>query len=94
MPIHNLEIMELQNFRRLFDTPRVSALKCRYFGVFSFWLFTAPADAKWTNRFIRVLIFLQNGLNLAFRAFFGDGRGETAAFSPALIFVGRRTARA
>lgn len=92
MPIHNLEIMELSRFRRLFEDPRVAPLMCGYFGAFSFWLFTAPQEAAWTNRFIRVLIFLQNGLNLAFRLLLGNGRGETAAFSPALIFVGRRAA--
>jgi len=90
LPMHNLELMKLPKFRSAFGDVRLEALRCSYFGTFSFWMFTAPSDARWTNRMIRIFILLQRGLNFFFRFAF-SGRGcESAIFSPNLIFVGRK----
>lgn len=90
LPLHNLDIMRLPRFRKLFEKQPLEVLQCSYFGTFSFWLFTAPYDARWLNRVVRMLITLQRGLNLLFRVAFA-GRGcESAMFSPNLLFVGRK----
>jgi hypothetical protein len=90
MPLHNLEIMDLSRFQRLFDRPGLESLRCGYFGTFSFWLFTAPPEARWINRFIRLLTWAQRGLNLAFRMLFADRGCETSSLSPNLLFIGRK----
>lgn len=92
IPMHNFEIMEITRFRSLFKKQSLNELRCSYFGTFSFWLFTAPKEARWSNCLIRLLIVLQRGLNFLFRLTFA-GRGcESAIFSPNLIFVGRKKA--
>ena len=90
LPMHNLDIMKLQQFQRLFDSQSLDILRCSYFGTFSFWLFTAHKDAWWASHVIRGLIVLQRLLNLVFRLAFREHGYETAMFSPNLIFVGRK----
>lgn len=90
LPLHNLDIMLLPSFRKLFERQPLEILRCSYFGTFSFWMFTAPDDARWLNRVGRGLIVLQRGLNLLFRLAFADRGCETAMFSPNLLFVGRK----
>lgn len=90
LPLHNLDIMKLPNFCKLFEKQPLETLRCGHFGTFSFWLFTAPAESRWVNRFIRCLIVVQRGLNLLFRLAFGQRGFETAGLSPNLLFVGRK----
>jgi SAM-dependent methyltransferase len=93
LPLHNLDIMRLPRFRALFQGLPLEQLHCSYFGTFSFWLFTAPPEARWINRLIRLLLLAQRGLNLIFRLIFG-GRGcESATLSPNLLFIGRKIDR-
>ena len=68
LPLHNLDIMRLPRFRALFQGLPLEQLHCSYFGTFSFWLFTAPPEARWINRLIRLLLLAQRGLNLMFSA--------------------------
>ena len=90
LPLHNLDIMKLARFRQLFEKQPVDTLRCGYFGTFSFWLFTAPSEARWIGRVISFLIVLQRGLNILFRLVFRGKGGESATFSPNLLFVGRK----
>lgn len=91
LPLHNLELMKAENFRAACALPGLDVLQCGHFGTFSFWMFTAPAQAQLTNRFIRLLQLLQRGLNLLLRGVFGRRGGESAWFSPNLIFVARKS---
>jgi SAM-dependent methyltransferase len=93
LPLHNLEIMEAERFRSLFTRLEVDSLRCSHFGTFSFWLFTAPASSRLISGLIRVLLIIQRGLNVLFRLLFSWRGFETAAFSPNLIFVGRKRIR-
>jgi SAM-dependent methyltransferase len=90
MPLHNLEIMKIKCFREVCALPGLDVLRCGHFGTFSFWMFTAPPDARWLNRFIRLLHIVQRGLNLILRLTFGRKGCESALFSPNLIFVARK----
>lgn len=93
LPLHNLDIMRVSRFRELFKGLPLESLRCSYFGTFSFWLFTAPPEARWANRAIRILHLVQRGLNLAFRLLFGSRGCENSLFSPNLLFVGRKLDR-
>jgi 2-polyprenyl-3-methyl-5-hydroxy-6-metoxy-1,4-benzoquinol methylase len=90
IPLHNLDIMKLDAFRKLYESLPIDCLHCDYIGTFNFWLFTAPPESKWACRFIQILLLIQRGLNLVFRMIFRDKGIETATFSPDLIFVGRK----
>ncbi len=90
LPLHNIELMKLPNFKSAFDTPSLEMLRCSYFGTFSFWMFTAPAHAYWSNKLIRLLQILQRGINLLSRIIFRKNGFETSVFSPNLIYVGRK----
>lgn len=90
LPLHNLDLMDISRFRGAFEEQPLEALRCGYFGTFSFWMFTAPSEARWANRVIHMLLILQRGLNLLFRLAFADRGCESAMFSPNLLFVGRK----
>jgi len=93
LPVHNLEIMELKAFCRSFEGLPLETLRCSHFGTFSFWMFTAPSEARFLNSVVRGLTVLQRGLNLVFRLLFA-GRGfESPMFSPNLLYIGRKIAR-
>lgn len=92
LPLHNLELMKAENFRDACVVPGLDVLRCGHFGTFSFWMFTAPHQARLANRFIRMLHIVQRGLNLLLRLAFGRKGCESALFSPNLIFVARKLA--
>lgn len=92
LPLHNLDLMKAENFRKACAAPGLDILRCGHFGTFSFWMFTAPPEARLANRFIRLLHIAQRGLNFLLRLIFGRNGCESAAFSPNLILVARKTA--
>jgi SAM-dependent methyltransferase len=92
LPLHNLELMKVENFRDACAVPGLDVLRCSHFGTFSFWMFTASPHARLVNRFIRLLHIVQRGLNLLLRLVFGRKGCESALFSPNLIFVARKPA--
>jgi SAM-dependent methyltransferase len=89
--IHNLTIMRLPEFRKLFDDARLMPLACGYFGGFSFDLFSDEARPEAPGQkalaFVR---YAQPVLNLAFRRLFGDRCVDTAWTSQSLIYIGRK----
>ena len=91
LPLHNLELMKVEKFRDACALPELEVLRCGYFGTFSFWMFTAPPQARLANRFIRLLHIVQRGLNPLLRLLFGRKGCESALFSPNLIFVARKS---
>jgi SAM-dependent methyltransferase len=91
--IHNLNIMKLREFRKLFDDARLIPLTCRYYGTFTFDLFSDEARPELRSQKALALVqHAQPVLNLAFRRLFGDRGAETAWTSPYLIYIGRKRA--
>ncbi len=86
--MHNIDIMNKQNFSRSFDKKYISPSFCGYFGIFNFSLFGTKNNLK---RF--VLIFFNSFqliLNVIFRILFKDKRIENKLFSPYLMFCGMK----
>jgi SAM-dependent methyltransferase len=87
---HNLDIMRKQRFARLFQKPGLSPLFCAYYGTFNFYLFLTGKYSR--LRFILTLFSkLQPVLNLLFRVVLKDRGLESRFFSPALLFIGKKT---
>jgi SAM-dependent methyltransferase len=89
--IHNLAIMKLREFRKLFDDARLIPVTCAYYGTFTFDLFSDEARPEMaTQKALAVVHHAQPVLNLAFRRLFGDRGAETGWTSPYLIYIGRK----
>jgi SAM-dependent methyltransferase len=87
IPMHNLAIMSKPAFLGLFDPAKVRAVRCDYFGTFSFCLFNTRAGS-WLAPLLAACARLQPLLNVLFRACFGARGGECRFTSPQLIFAG------
>lgn len=89
IPIHNREIMRMDNFRSLFDIDCLESVFCGYYG-------TARADifihgkGPFTRLIRRAAESFQAFQNLLFRAVLRDRGLETPAFSPNLLFIGKK----
>ena len=79
--MHNLGIMERQEFSELFEGIGLKILYCNYFGTFNFGLFR--------NR-KKICDYLQWLLNIIFYLLFRNRGFENKFFSPYLIFIGRK----
>jgi SAM-dependent methyltransferase len=88
--IHNLAIMRKEAFAELFDTIGVQRLFCDYYGTFSFFLFNVKEGSAMRHA-LAVSHRLQPMLNLTFRSIFKDKSIEGSAFSPSLLFIGRKS---
>ena len=87
IPIHNLEIMDRENFRQVFYSQNLEELFCGYYGIFNFNLFYSRNNAL--LRFVlKTLQKTQPPLNLLFRTVAGNRIIEFARFSPSLVFIG------
>jgi SAM-dependent methyltransferase len=87
IPMHNLTIMQKQEFKELFDKSQVTDLFCNYYGTFNFGLFNAPEDSL-LQSVLGLCMKMQIPLNLAFRLLLKNRGAESALFSPSLIFIG------
>jgi 2-polyprenyl-3-methyl-5-hydroxy-6-metoxy-1,4-benzoquinol methylase len=87
IPMHNLEIMSMRAFERLFDHRKVKPLVCSYVGTFSFYLFNTPEGSRLAP-LLRACMKAQTGLNVLFRTLLGDRGFENRFTSPQLIFAG------
>ncbi len=89
--IHNLNIMTLPEFRKLFDDPRLVPMTCRYYGGFSLDLFSDEAHPELRGqKALRFVRYVQPVINLAFRRLFRNSGGDTAWTSPYLAYIGRK----
>lgn len=93
LPLHNLDLMKEEVFRLACQVPELETYRCGYFGTLSFWMLTAPAEAVWTNRVIRIFHLMQRGLNFLMRIIFRANGCESSMFSPNLIYVGVKKVR-
>jgi SAM-dependent methyltransferase len=85
--IHNIEIMEKERFKKLFDESRLEPLFCNYYGTFDFTLYNTKENSS-LRYALSVCRKLQLGLNAGFRLLFGSGSVEHRYFSPQLLFIG------
>jgi SAM-dependent methyltransferase len=87
IPLHNLSIMQQDQFCRLFKRHDLAPLLCGYYGTFSFGIFNAGPES--TTRYLLIACDkVQRLLNAGFRLLFGARGAESRYFSPYLIFVG------
>ena len=86
--IHNLNIMNLEPFRALFEHEGLEPLYCGYLGTFSLNIVEPKHWHGFKYRLIRLGWIAQLGLNVMFRAVFGNKGPESRWFSPYLVFVG------
>lgn len=89
IPIHNREIMRMDDFRALFDIDCLETVFCGYYG-------TARADifihgkGPFTRLVSRAAEAFQAFQNLLFRLVLRNRGLETSAFSPNLLFIGKK----
>jgi 2-polyprenyl-3-methyl-5-hydroxy-6-metoxy-1,4-benzoquinol methylase len=89
LDIHNTHIMNLREFRRLFQREGIETKFCGYFGTFNFGLFnTKPSSPK--RHILRLCTLFQVGLNALFLLFLGKRGLETGWASPHLLFIGAK----
>ena len=91
IPRHNISIMRKAVYQRLFDNKNLETLFCDYYGAFSFYLFTAGRSVV-KRHLLGACHRLQPILNLGMRTIFGSKGPETPAFSPFLLYIGRKSA--
>ncbi|HAJ26443.1 MAG TPA: hypothetical protein DCG53_04230 [Syntrophus sp. (in: bacteria)] len=90
LPLHNLSIMQLKEFRKLFKLHKLQEQWSGYTGTFNFWLFTAEDPGLILKFFMRMMIVAQMAMNVIFRLVFRERGMETAWFSPNLLYVGKK----
>jgi len=89
LDIHNLDIMAKDTFAGLFVQEGLETLFCGYSGTINLSMFHNHAGG-WRNLFAKSLNQLQRGLNLAGFMVLRDRGLESRAFSPYLVFIGRK----
>jgi len=90
LALHNIEIMRLREFRKLFQHKKMREQWSGYVGTFSFWLFTFENTGLVKKIVHQILIIVQLMLNVLFRLLFKERGLETSWFSPNLLYVGKK----
>jgi len=89
LKIHNLDIMDINEFKKLFNKKKLTSFFCGYYGIVDFALFITKR-----NLFIKgLLIFLkinQLFLDLIFKIIFPKKIIQIPNLSPSLIFIGKK----
>ncbi len=89
IPLHNREIMRIKSFESLFDPGRLESVFCGYFGTYRIDFFI-DRRGQMMRLAGKAAEAAQAGLNLFFRLVLRDRGFETSAFSPNLLFIGRK----
>jgi SAM-dependent methyltransferase len=87
LPLHNLAIMQLETFSKLFERKPLSKLTSQYYGTCNFGLFLAEKTSV-RRHLLPVAAKIQRLLNVLLRSFLGATGWETNYLSPYLIFIG------
>lgn len=87
--IHNFMLMEPIALASLFESRGLRTAFCGYYGVLNFHVTHARDGSPWQH-LMAGLGFVQLGLNAAFRTVFGGEGGDSATFSPHVLYVGRK----
>jgi 2-polyprenyl-3-methyl-5-hydroxy-6-metoxy-1,4-benzoquinol methylase len=89
LDIHNLKIMERENFRKLFKRENLDVQYCDYLGTFNLNLFnTKPTSFK--RYILRTCVYFQYLLNGLFWLILRKRGLESRLFSPYLLFIGKK----
>ena len=86
---HNREIMALKDFKSLFAPDRLETIFCGYYGTYKANLFIHRRGPL-TGLIKHAAEAFQAVLNLLFRLVLRDRGFETSAFSPNLLFIGKK----
>jgi SAM-dependent methyltransferase len=89
LAIHNLRIMDPRELSRLFESLGAQTSFCGYYGVLNFQVTHARRGSAWRH-LMSGLSVVQLLLNLSFRTAFAGKGGDSATFSPHLLYVGRK----
>lgn len=84
---HNFNIMQRENFLRLFKTSDFLKLFCNYYGVFNFSIFYAKKNS-FKRYILNICKKIQILLNVVFHFLLKNRRLDSKLFSPYIIFVG------
>lgn len=90
LALHNIDVMRLREFRKLFQHKKMREQWSGYVGTFSFWLFTFENTGLVKKIVHQILIIVQLMLNVLFRLLFKERGLETSWFSPNLLYVGKK----
>jgi len=90
LKVHNLEIMNLRAFRRLFDQRGLTPLYGNYYGTFNFGIFYTPEGSR-LQPWLAMAERIQLRLNILLRALVGARGVDGRYWSPYLIYIGQRS---
>jgi hypothetical protein len=94
LPMHNLTIMNRKTFAALFNRAEMQKLYCDYYGIFKVSVCGTEPGKRGKAAAMNLLMNLQLLLNMLFRMLFGKQGAEGYCFSPYLIYIGTKEARA
>ena len=86
----NFNIMDMGNFRRIFDDKQWELLYCRYYGTFNCGDRFSPRKDIVMRSVLTLCNGVQKVLNVLFRVLLRDEGAETGIFSPYIVFVGAK----
>ena len=89
IPLHNLDIMEEEQLRRLCKKENIKELFCKNYGTFKLRIPMAKKNIRWY--ILKFICSLEYILNPICRLVFKDKGFETKLFSPCVIFIGKKT---
>jgi SAM-dependent methyltransferase len=85
--LHNLNIMNKNNFSALFPKDKFEILFLDYIGIFSFGLFNT--NKKWKYILYRILLLIQRPFDFLFRILYRSGINFSCKYSsPYILFIG------
>jgi len=91
-PLHNLDIMRIEVFQKLFDRCNLQTLFCGYQGGVDLGILEAGPQTPFSNWVRKVNRHVQWGLNVVFNSFPAGFVPETRYTSPYLLYIGRKKA--
>ncbi len=89
-PLHNLGLMRIEVFRKLFVRDDLEKLFCGYEGGVDFGIADGGPDTAFTRRVLTFTRRAQWGLNVIFNSLFFGHVPETRYSSPFLLYIGRK----
>jgi len=92
LTLHNLEIMEIERFRQLFDKPELTPIACSYLGTFNLSLLMSNQQNARKLILESLQRTVQPLLNASFALLFKEHGAESRWTSPYLIYVGAKRA--
>ncbi|PLY10499.1 MAG: hypothetical protein C0626_05860 [Arcobacter sp.] len=89
---HNLKIMEIDSFKKLFQRDDLEELYCNYFGIFHYGLLTNEKSFI-ANLFLSCFSRTYKIFNTFFKLFFKKKGIESKVFSPYLVYIGKKNVK-